>query len=148
MTNEEKQVVEGLRYCGVMARCDECPMFGRCDPSEKETYVGDIAASLIEQVTQERDANNEKGYRFYYCESEDEYLLGHRFGNMYYAHWRNGSFCWDMSRYLPWGETVDGHERGCAWGLHTFPSEPKEIGAYEWFQGFMEQRLREGQTKD
>lgn len=80
-------------------------------------------------------------YRFYYCESEDSYLLGARVDNFYYAHWDGKSFVWDMSRYLPWGEHIVIPET--AWKEHTFPSEPKEIGPEEWFRGFLDQRFRQ-----
>lgn len=97
----------------------------------------EAAQKEIERLNDEPPA-----YRFYYCDSEDSYLLGRRMDTMYYAHWYDGSgFVWDMSRYLPWGETIDGHERGCAWGVHTYPSEPREIGAEEWFSGFLKQRM-------
>lgn len=70
-------------------------------------------------------------YRFYYCDSEDAYLLGHRVDNFYYAHWHgNLGWGWDMSRYLPWGKTVNGF---------TYSSEPREIGEAEWFRGFLAQ---------
>ena len=79
-------------------------------------------------------------YKFYYCESEDSYLLGRRVGNFYYAHWHDGiGFVFDMSRYLPWGEHVVALRT--AWKEHTYPSEPKEINSSEWFNGFLAQRL-------
>lgn len=81
-------------------------------------------------------AQQEAGrYRFYYCESEDSYLLGARVDNFYYAHWDGKSFVWDMSRYLPWGEHIV--SPATVWKEHTFPSEPKEIGPEEWFRGFL-----------
>lgn len=91
-------------------------------------------------------AQQEAGkYRFYYCESEDSYLLGARAGNFYYAHWDGKSFTWDMSRYLPWGEHIVIPEM--AWKEHTYPSEPKEIGPDEWFRGFLDQQFRQ-ETKN
>ena len=92
-----------------------------------------MAADLIESLTAqlaEKDAeikrlNDEPpAYKFYYCESEDSYLLGHRVGNFYYAHWHDGiGFVFDMSRFLPWGEHVVAPYT--AWKEHTYPSEPK-----------------------
>jgi hypothetical protein len=68
----------------------------------------------------ETEAILEKAFRFYYCESEDKYLLGHRVQNMYYAEWDDSfGWVWRMSRYLPWGS--DG-----------YPSEPVEIDPSEW----------------
>lgn len=62
--------------------------------------------------------------KFYYCESEDDYYLGQRIQNMYYARYKPGGFTWFMSRYLPWGEG-------------DYPSEPKEIPFIEWIEGFI-----------
>lgn len=65
--------------------------------------------------------------------------MGSRVDTFYYAHWRNGlGFVWDMSRYLPWGQTLNGY---------TYPSEPVEIGPSEWFNGFLKQRV-ENQTQE
>jgi hypothetical protein len=74
-------------------------------------------------------------YRFYYCESEDSYLLGMRVGNFYYAHWDGHSFTWDMSKNLPWGQHIVSPTT--AWKEHTYPSEPVEISADEWISGFL-----------
>lgn len=98
--------------------------------------------AAIELAISALRAKQEAGrYRFYYCESEDSYLLGARVDNFYYAHWDGKSFVWDMSRYLPWGEHIVISET--AWKEHTFPSEPKEIGPEEWFRGFLDQRFRQ-----
>jgi hypothetical protein len=76
----------------------------------------------------ENMADDEANYRFFYCDSENSYLLGHRVDNFYYAHWHPRlGWVWDMSRYLPWGETVDGF---------TYCSEPREIDASTWMRGF------------
>lgn len=73
--------------------------------------------------------------KFYYCESEDSYLLGIRVDNFYYAHWDGKRFVFDMSRYLPWGKHVVAPET--AWKEHTYPTEPKEIDFSTWLQGFI-----------
>ena len=80
-------------------------------------------------------------YRFYYCESEDEYLIGARLDTFYYARWDGSGFTWSMSRYLPWGQHVVAPET--AWKEYTYPSEPKEIGISEWFKGFLGKLTRE-----
>ena len=105
-------------------------------------------AELAEKDAKIKHLEDEpKAYKFYYCESENSYLLGRRLDTMYYAHWHERlGFVWDLSRYLPWGETVDGREQGCAWGVHTYPSEPKEIGSAEWFAGFLAQRTESQQS--
>lgn len=73
--------------------------------------------------------------KFYYCDSEDSYLIGLRVGNFYYAHYLDGSWVFDMSRYLPWGEHVK--QESTAWKEHTYPSEPREINFSEWLKGFV-----------
>ena len=73
--------------------------------------------------------------KFYYCESEDSYLVGIRIGNFYYAHWDGNRFVFDMSRHLPWGEHVV--DDTTVWKEHTYPSEPKEIDFSSWLQGFI-----------
>lgn len=73
--------------------------------------------------------------KFYYCDTEDSYLLGQRVGNFYYAHYRKGSWLFDMSRDLPWGKHVV-NERSL-WKEHTYPSEPREIDFEEWLDGFI-----------
>ena len=67
--------------------------------------------------------------KFYYCDSEDSYLTGLRVGNFYYAHYLDGRWVFDMSRYLPWGENVK---------EHTYSSKPREINFSEWLKGFVE----------
>lgn len=129
-----------------------------CDANEYDVplCMGDnqrAAADLIESMQAqlaEKDAeikrlNDEpSAYKFYYCESEDSYLLGRRLDTLYYAHWNDGlGFAWDMSRYLPWGEHVVAPST--AWKEHTYPSEPKEIDTSEWFKGFLAQRLSASQ---
>ena len=73
--------------------------------------------------------------KFYYCDSEDSYLVGLRIGNFYYAHYIDGRWVFDMSRHLPWGEHVVDDKS--AWKEHTYPSEPKEINFSEWINGFI-----------
>ena len=73
--------------------------------------------------------------KFYYCDSEDSYLVGLRIGNFYYAHYIDGRWVFDMSRHLPWGEHVV--DDTSAWKEHTYPSKPKEINFSEWLNGFI-----------
>lgn len=73
--------------------------------------------------------------KFYYCESEDDYYLGQRVENKYYARYGKTGFTWFMSRYLPWGEHVIAPNT--VWKEYTYPSEPKEIPFFEWLQGFL-----------
>lgn len=55
-------------------------------------------------------------------------MIGRRVGNFYYAHYLDGSWVFDMSRYLPWGIYINGRE---------YPSEPREINFSEWLKGFV-----------
>lgn len=77
----------------------------------------------------------EDALKFYYCESEDDYYIGKRVGNFYYARYGETGFEWFMSRYLPWGEHVIAPNT--LWKEHIYPSEPKEIPFFEWLQGFI-----------
>lgn len=81
------------------------------------------------------------GYKFYYCASEDSYLLGYRVDNFYHARWHEPlGFVWEMSKYLPWGETIS--DESTDWKTHTYPSKPTEMGVNEWFNGFLNQRIK------
>lgn len=75
--------------------------------------------------------------KFFYCESEDDYFLGQRVDNLYYARFDKESkrFAWCMSRYLPWGKHVVDDKT--LWKEHTYPSEPIEISFSEWLLGFL-----------
>ena len=104
-----------------------------------------IAAQAIEEIQQYRkigtveelknSTREEDILKFYYCESEDDYYIGKRVGNFYYARYGKTGFTWFMSRYLPWGEHVIAPNT--LWKEHTYPSEPKEIPFFEWLQGFI-----------
>lgn len=73
------------------------------------------------------------GYKFYYCESDDSYLIGKQIDNFYYAHYHiNHGFIFDMSKNLPWGKTVIINHKDI-----EFPSEPIEIDINRWILGFM-----------
>lgn len=62
-----------------------------------EWLLSQLAAS------QSKMTDKQTGYRFYYCDSEDSYLLGKRVDNFYYAHWhKKHGFVFDMSKVLPW----------------------------------------------
>ena len=82
---------------------------------EKKTVFA-MAISAIKEVQQYREigtveeckkaVREEDALKFYYCESEDDYYIGKRAGNFYYARYGETGFEWFMSRYLPWGEHV------------------------------------------
>lgn len=105
----------------------------------------DMAISAIKEAQQYRKigtveeckkaVKEEDALKFYYCESEDNYYIGKRVGNFYYARYGETGFEWFMSRYLPWGEHVIAPNT--VWKEYTYPSEPKEIPFFEWLQGFI-----------
>ena len=89
----------------------------------------------------EKREKEEDILKFYYCESEDSYLIGMRIGTMYFAHWNEErkSFTFDMSRYLPWGEHIVSPTT--AWKEHTYPSKPKEMDFTTWLNGFIDKYI-------
>lgn len=110
-----------------------------------EDYAIEEAIKALEEVQQYRkigtveecrkSVKEEDVLKFYYCESEDNYYIGKRVGNFYYARYGETGFEWFMSRYLPWGEHVIAPNT--VWKEYTYPSEPKEIPFFEWLQGFL-----------
>ena len=102
--------------------------------NEYESQKAWCFASGVERaanIIRKHMKNEENILKFYYCESEDDYYLGQRVQNMYYAKYGPGVFTWFMSRYLPWG--TDG-----------YPSEPKEIPFMEWIEGFIRKHMNDG----
>ena len=105
---------------------------------EKENKIAEEiqqyrAIGTVEEL--QKAEKEEDILKFYYCDSEDSYLVGLRIGNFYYAHYIDGRWVFDMSRHLPWGEHVV--DDTSAWKEHTYPSEPKEINFSEWLNGFI-----------
>lgn len=90
-----------------------------------------ISVGWVKEIIRKHMKNKEDILKFYYCESEDDYYLGQRVQNMYYAKYGTGGFTWFMSRYLPWG--TDG-----------YPSEPKEIPFVKWIEGFIRKHINDG----
>lgn len=111
------------------------------------TTIGTLqyAISALKEIQQYREigtveelknsTREEDILKFYYCESEDDYYIGKRVGNFYYARYAETGFEWFMSRYLPWGEHVV--KPNTLWKEYTYSSEPKEIPFFEWLQGFV-----------
>lgn len=100
------------------------------DMEEIQQYRAIGTVEELQKAEKEEDI-----LKFYYCDSEDSYLVGLRIGNYYYAHYIDGRWVFDMSRHLPWGEHVV--DDTSAWKEHTYPSEPKEINFSEWLNGFI-----------
>lgn len=114
-------------------------------PNEDNVGLIDIAIKVLEEVQRyraigtvdelQKSEKEEDILKFYYCDSEDRYLIGLRIDNFYYAHYIDGRWVFDMSRYLPWGKHVV--DDTTAWKEYTYPSEPREINFSEWINGFI-----------
>lgn len=113
-------------------------VFERLDELKKKEQGYDAIISKFGSIENAVKAENEEDIlKFYYCESEDKYLVGKRVGTMYYAEIGKTGLCFTMSRYLPWGEHVIAPHT--VWKEHTYPSEPKEIPFFDWLQGYIKQ---------
>lgn len=92
-----------------------------------ESNMDDLNAyrklGTVEELS--KRVNEEDVLKFYYCESEDMYLVGQRHDTMYYGKVTTSGITFFMSRYLPWGKQVT--DENSIWKEHTYPSEPKEI---------------------
>lgn len=93
----------------------------------------------------EPKTDEENELKFYYVESIDDYWIGKRLDNFYYADWHDGlGFVWSKSRYLPWGEHIV--DENTLWKEHTYPSEPIEVPFTEWIVGFVKKYSAEPKT--
>lgn len=89
--------------------------------------------------------DEEDQLKFYYVKSIDDYWIGMRIDNFYYADWHDGlGFVWSKSRYLPWGEHVV--DENTLWKEHTYPSEPIEIPFTKWIVGFVKKYFTDRST--
>ena len=118
----------------IKAHAIEFEVFGTSDDYISVGWVNDIIRRHMK--------NEEDILKFYYCESEDDYYLGQRVQNMYYARYADGVFTWFMSRHLPWGKRVTAPET--TWKEYTYPTEPKEIPFTEWLDGFIRKHINDG----
>lgn len=104
-----------------------------------EEDMSDLVAyrklGTIEELS--KRVNEEDILKFYYCESEDLYLVGQRHDTMYYGKVDKSGITFFMSRYLPWGKRIE--DENSIWNGYTYPSEPKEISFVEWLTGYMKQ---------
>lgn len=91
--------------------------------------------------------NEEDQLKFYYVKSIDDYWIGMRIDNFYYADWHEGlGFVWTHSRYLPWGEHIT--DETTLWKEHTYPSEPVEMPFTDWIVGFVKKYFAGRPTGD
>lgn len=89
--------------------------------------------------------DDENELKFYYVESLDDYWVGRRLDNFYYATWHGRlGFVWSHSKYLPWGEHIV--DENTLWKEHTYPSEPIEVPFTEWIVGFVKKYFAEPKT--
>ena len=117
----------------IEAHAIEFEVFGTSDDYISVGWANDIIRRHMK--------NEEDILKFYYCESEDDYYIGQRVQNMYYARYADGVFTWFMSRHLPWGKRVTAPET--AWKEYTYPTEPKEISFMEWIEGFISKHMND-----
>ena len=124
MTEQEAitvfEEILAIDYKDTIPKYYEAMEFAVKDMKEVQQYRAIGTVEELQKAEKEEDI-----LKFYYCDSEDSYLVGLRIGNFYYAPYIDGRCVFDMSRHLPWGEhVVDGIP---AWKGYTYPSEPKEI---------------------
>ena len=124
-----------------------------CNPYGKPTLDYNSGLKVIEHLKKmpsalpsaEPKTDEENELKFYYVESIDDYWVGRRLDNFYYANWHKGlGFVWSHSRYLPWGEHIV--DENTLWKEHTYPSEPIEIPFTEWIVGFVKKYFTEPKT--
>ena len=97
----------------------------------------DDCAANIRSIPAADVVEEENILKFYYVRSIDEYWIGRRIDNFYYAEYDPEScrWIWTHSRYLPWGKHIVSPTS--LWKEHTYPSEPEELPFEEWLQGFV-----------
>ena len=115
--------------------------FGYIDLNSGERFI-----NAIESLpSAEPKIDDENELKFYYVESLDDYWVGRRIDNFYYANWHDRlGFVWSHSKYLPWGEHIV--DENTLWKEHTYPSEPIEIPFTEWIVGFYKKYLSQPKT--
>lgn len=127
--NEMKNVFDDVLCCNVSVR----------------KGLPEAVRRLEMMPSAEPKIDDESELKFYYVESIDDYWIGRRLGNFYYADWHEGlGFVWSKSRYLPWGEHIV--DENTLWKEHTYPSEPIEIPFTEWIVGFVKKYFAEPKT--
>ena len=105
----------------------------------------DYTEAVEEALNMAIEALEQESIKFYYVESLDDYWVGRRLDNFYYATWhRRFGFIWSHSKYLPWGEHIV--DENTLWKEHTYPSEPKEIPFTEWIVGFVKKYFADRPT--
>lgn len=115
------------------------------DSINRQAAIEWCLEGLNNMPSAEPKTDDENELKFYYVESIDDYWIGQRLDNFYYADWHEClGFVWSKSRYLPWGEHIV--DENTLWKEHTYPSEPIEIPFTEWIVGFMKKYSAEPKT--
>ena len=120
-------------------QCQYCQMKEEDGTCRFEKWIDNLPSA-------ERKSDEESELKFYYVESIDDYWIGRRLDNFYYADWNDKlGFVWSHSRYLPWGKHII--SENTLWKEHTYPSEPVEIPFTTWIVGFMKKHSAERKGK-
>lgn len=123
-----------LRSDALKATCENCTeqyvCNGKCDDTDR---LREIPAAVV--------VEEENILKFYYVRSIDEYWIGRRVDNFYYAEYdsKTRQWVWTHSRHLPWGEHII--STTSLWKEHTYPSKPEEIPFADWLQGFIRKHI-------
>lgn len=116
----------------------EFNMFERYDELRRKEEAYEAIVAKFGSVENALKAINEEDVlKFYYCESEDKFLVGQRVDTRYYAEVCKTGLNFRWSRHLPWGEHIVAPNT--LWKEHTYPSEPKEIDFHDWLKGYIKQ---------
>ena len=135
----DNQIEDGDYHAnGIEYELNELPT-AQLFTSEQIQTMQELEAAQVEKAYElgkaDRPTDEEDQLKFYYVESLDDYWVGRRLDNFYYATWHGRfGFIWSHSKYLPWGEHIV--DENTLWKEHTYPSEPKEIPFTEWIVGF------------
>ena len=115
------------------------------EPMNEPRYPIWFADKIKVLPSAEPKTDDENELKFYYVESLDDYWVGRRLDNFYYATWHGClGFIWSHSKYLPWGEHIV--DENTLWKEHTYPSEPIEIPFTEWIVGFVKKYFKGPKT--
>ena len=103
--------------------------------TDRAWFTHDGVEYLINEIPAADVIEEENVLKFYYVRSIDDYWIGRRVGNFYYAEFDPEAlrWTWTHSRYLPWGEHVVSPTS--LWKEHTYPSEPEGLPFEAWLRG-------------
>ena len=90
-----------------------------------------MAVNALKEIQKYRKIGNI--LKFYYCDSQDDYLIGLDVGD-FYAHYRNNQWMFDMIKEQPYCETNNINDSGY---VHNYTTKPRLINFSDWLNGFM-----------